>query len=97
MKEGNAVSLFAARDAARSRLVLILINRSSSTTVAASVELKGCGPVAASRLFSYKEGAEGLQPGALQSIRARTGTGVSARLPSYSISVIELKLGAAAE
>jgi alpha-L-arabinofuranosidase len=84
VKDSADVSMFASRDEASGRLVVVLLNRSPSTRVTANVELKGCKPVTASRFFSYT--GQSLAP----ANATTTGTSVSAPLEPYSISVLEL-------
>lgn len=88
VKDSGDVSMFASRDEASGRMVVVLLNRSPSTRVTASVELQGCKPVTASRFFSYT--GQSLAPG-----NATTaGTSVKVALEPYSISVLELTTGA---
>lgn len=91
--ETEQVSLFASRDAGRQneRLVLVLINRSAQSELAARVALEGCGEVASSRLFSYAEHSTGLKEGKA----TLEGAAVAATLAPYSFAVVELKAAAA--
>ncbi len=82
------VSLFASRDAAGTKLVLVLINRQSTTKQVADVLLQGCGNVTAARRFSYGVGSKELSEAASE-IKP---TGVAATLEPYSITVLDLSM-----
>ena len=81
------VSLFASRDPGRTRLVVVLLNRSASTPAALTLHARGCrlqGPV---RSFAYAGGEAGLsERPALQPQRAST---VELVLPPWSMTVLE--------
>ena len=85
------VSLFASRDTAGSKLVLVLINRQSTTKQVADVLLQGCGKVTAARRFSYGVGSKELTEAASE-IKP---TGVVATLEPYSITVLDLSVSRA--
>ena len=88
VRELSEVSLFASRDEAGQRLVLVLVNRQPTTKQLASVSLRGCGRVTALRRFSYREGSQ-----ELEEARAELKTtSVTATLDPYSITVLELRV-----
>lgn len=87
VEESELVSLFASRVTGSGDLVLVLINRSSQSEVAALVALDGCGDVTASRLFSYADQFAGLKEG--RAVLA--GDTALATLPPFSFAVLELK------
>jgi hypothetical protein len=79
------VSAFASRDAERRHIVIMLLNESALTTVAASMALKSCGVVAGPRAFTYAGGDAGFKPESLSS-----GAIPELQLAPYSITVIDL-------
>jgi hypothetical protein len=82
--------VFASRDVAQTRLVVVLINRAATTAVESAVALQGCGRKAAPRVFSYAGAPAGLVPAAFTA----TDEGISMRLEPQSISVLEARLEA---
>ncbi|HEX2874825.1 MAG TPA: glycoside hydrolase family 44 protein [Polyangiaceae bacterium] len=89
VRDSGEVSLFASRDEASGRMVVVMVNRDPSTRIKANVELSGCKPVTDSRFFTYT--GQALAPA-----RATVaGSSVLASLDPYSISVLELTTGAA--
>lgn len=88
-REIEGVSLFASRDAAMSRLVLVLVNRDQSIELTARVALKGCGNALSSRMFSYAAASPGLSEGPAETHE----DSVSVKLEPFSFAVIEVKLG----
>ena len=88
VKEAENVSLFASRDAERTRVVLVLVNRDATAKANVAITLSGCGRVGSSRLFSFDADSKALTLGSSQI----TATGVSAVLAPYSFAVIDLGL-----
>ena len=86
------VSLFASRDSGATRLVLVLVNRDPSVSVASKLELEGCGEATSSRMFSYAGDSKGLaeQPSPLKA------GALSLTLEPFSLAVVEIKLRPAA-
>jgi hypothetical protein len=83
------VSLFASRDAAMSRLVLVLVNRDQTLKVKSQIALQGCGTPVSSRLFSYGAGSSGLT----EQASTVAEKGVVATLEPFTFSVLEVSLG----
>jgi hypothetical protein len=79
------VSAFASRDSERRHVVVVVLNESALTTVAASMSLKSCGAVGAPRAFTYSGGDAGFKPMSLSS-----GAVPGIQLAPYSISVIDM-------
>lgn len=84
-------SLFASRDAAGSRLVLVALNLSPDSSVLANVDLGSCGEPTSVSAHTYSGTGVGFAP------TAASGAGgvVSSKLAAYSITVIEVGLAAA--
>ena len=89
VKVTGDVSVFASRDKARKRLVIVALNFSDQTEAALSLDFKTCGKARANRYFSYWGNREGL---ALQKGGGVRDGGASARLRPYAISVWEIEL-----
>ena len=82
----SGTSLYASRDEAAKKWVIIALNFSADRAHEASIELKGCVAPGALRSFVYTGAAQGFTPG-----DARIeGAALKAKLPPYSISVFEL-------
>jgi hypothetical protein len=82
-------SLFASRDEAGTRVVLVALNLDSSAAFRAHIDVSTCGGVAAQRVFTDTAEAAGLfdaPAGAMEN-----GSVVTV-MPPYSLSVIELTL-----
>jgi hypothetical protein len=90
--DSENVSLFASRDPASTKYVLVVINRDLHSSINASIELEGCDRFTSSRAFTYSGGVAGLAAGRVKV----TPTGaVEAPVDAFSLSVIELGTGAA--
>jgi hypothetical protein len=87
-KEIEGVSLFASRDHAKTRLVLVLVNRAQGLEVTANIALKGCGRAVSSRLFSYGADSKELTPGSA----TITENALKATLAPFSFSVLDVQL-----
>jgi hypothetical protein len=83
------VSLFASRDAASKRLVLVALNLEPATAAPTKIELAGCAPVATSRRFVYTASSGGLVADGKQE-----GGALEALLAPYSITVFDVELAA---
>ena len=86
-KASGNVSLFASRDAAGSKLVMVVLNLDPSARASGRLNLQGCGEATSQRVFRYVSGGTGLVselPGAAD------GKGLSLSLPPYSLTVIDL-------
>jgi alpha-L-arabinofuranosidase len=88
-REIDGVSLFASRNAEKTKLVLVVVNRDQTSKVTSRISLQGCGAARSSRLFSYAENAAGLTAGPSQ---VSNGT-LSATLEPFSFAVVEVELG----
>jgi len=75
-----SVSIFASRNAARDRVVLVILALDPKKAVAPRIDTASCGEVVSKRAFVYTGGAAGFTPTS------------AASLPPYSITVIELAL-----
>jgi len=91
--EGSHVSLFASRDAGRSRVVAVLLNFAPLSPVAAQVDVEACGEVTSARAFTYAGGKDGFKK--LEVVEAH-GI-VSATVAPYTITVLDLPLAAATD
>ncbi|WP_083968356.1 glycoside hydrolase family 44 protein [Hyalangium minutum] len=88
-KAEQGTSLFASRSADGRRVVAIALNVEPDTARDARVELKGCGAVKAARVMTYVGEASGFAEQQASSM----GSGmVGAKLPPYSITVLDLML-----
>jgi hypothetical protein len=85
------VSVFAARDEARTRLTAVVVNLQASAGADIELELHGCGEVTSSRTFMFQGKPPGLLPGATS-----RGKPPSQRFDPYSFGVLELSLRQAA-
>jgi hypothetical protein len=88
-REIDGVSLFASRNAEKTKLVLVVVNRDQTSKVTSRISLQGCGAARSSRLFSYAENAAGLTAGPSQ---VSNGT-LSATLEPFFFAVVEVELG----
>ena len=84
------VSLFAARDAASTRLVLVALNLDPARPAKATIALEGCAAPQPTRAFVYTGGPRGLEPAPAPALGA---AGLEQELPPYSITVLELQTG----
>ncbi len=81
-------SVFAAKDAAAKKLVLIALNFEPDRAVASDIRLDGC-QATSDRSFVYEGASTGFSQDAAKP--TKTKTGVSFEMPPYSISVLEFK------
>ena len=84
----DALSVFASRDEAGKKVVAVVLNLDPNRTVQANLNLEGCAPVEAKRVFQY----QGDPAGFTELKPSKTGK-VEEVLPPYSITVVELTLG----
>jgi hypothetical protein len=82
-------SLFASRSDDGRRVVAIALNLEPDTALDARVDLKGCGALKGARVLTYAG-----EPGGFSEQRTTTARAeaVEARLPPYSITVLDLTL-----
>jgi hypothetical protein len=83
-------SLFASRNAALSRAVIIALNLDPNTAVRAQLDLPGCGALRSQRRFTYTEASRDLQEVAADEDAGKAKQFVA---PPSSITVLELSLG----
>jgi hypothetical protein len=88
-RETGDVSLFASRDEASRRLVLVVVNRDPEFASGAKIDLSSCGSVAKQRAFVYGGNAASLTPDAAS--RAEPGA-ARVTVPPYGIGVVEVEL-----
>lgn len=89
-KEADTVSLFASRDESNSKLVAILVNRDSASSMRARIELDGCRRVASYRVFSFAAGFDGLKQ---EAPATEVGSAsVTETVAPYSIRVLDIRL-----
>ena len=91
-EEGTGVSLFASRDEARSRLVLIALNLDPDSRADTNITLTGCGQVASRRVFAYESGSKALAAVPDERDSAPKARAESLILAPYSMTVVELNL-----
>lgn len=84
----TGVSLYASRDEAGKKWVLVAINFSQDRPFDASIALQGCAAPSATRSFLYTGGESGFTPGEAKV----EGTSLKAKLPPTSITVVELTM-----
>ncbi len=82
-------SLFASRSDDGRRVVAVALNLSPETARDARVELKGCGVLQGARVWTYAGEPEGFSEKQAAPVSAG---GLEARLPPYSITVLDLTL-----
>jgi hypothetical protein len=87
----DPISLFASRDSAMTRLVLVLVNRDQTVQVTSRIALQGCGAPRASRMFSYAADSKGLTE---QPLRVTENMAL-VTLEPFSFAVIEVQLAKA--
>jgi hypothetical protein len=87
-RELEKISLFASRDPAATRLVLVVVNQDQTLRASAQIALRGCGGVVSARRLSYGPGSSKLEPEPAE----LSANGVSVSLEPFSFSVIELRL-----
>ncbi len=79
------VSLFASRDPANNKLVLIALNTDPAKAATGAIALDGCGAIASQRVFQTTFSSRGLEP-------VKNAKVDEVLLPPYSITVFELQL-----
>lgn len=82
------MSLFASTDEERRKVVAIALNFDPETAAETSLSLLGCNEAAKVRAFSLSEAG----PGFAETEVETDGAGVRAKLPPYSVNVIEVEL-----
>jgi hypothetical protein len=82
----SGTSLFASRDESGKKWVLVALNFSADRPFDASIALDGCAAPSAIKSFVYTGGGAGLTNGDAKI----AGASVKAKLPPYSITVVEL-------
>ena len=87
-RNDGKISLFASRDPANSRLVLVLVNGESVSKVDVTITLSNCGRVTSTRMFSYAEQSKALAPHEAKA--TADGDGVTARMDPFSFAALEL-------
>ncbi len=88
----SLTSLFASRDDAASRFVLVALNAAPDSAARATIALPGCDAPTAASSWVYVGGGSGIAEGA--PVRAAAGA-IIAELPPSSITVIDLRMRAA--
>lgn len=88
-RETNDVSLFASRDEATQRLVLVIVNRDSAFAAGATIDVSSCGAGTKKRGFAYGGAVPGLAAG---TTKGTPGQGVYQVIPPYGIGVVEVEL-----
>jgi len=88
-RESKDISMFASRDASAKHVVAVLINRDAVFAEVATVSLGSCGSVRTERRFEYRSGSSRLEERAGDSPHSDR---VSAVLPPYSITVLDLQV-----
>ncbi len=86
-KATEGVSLFASRSEDAKRVVLVAVNEKPDVSLRARLALDGCASFTTAKVFSYTGQAEGFGPPTAVPIVQDT---ITADLPPYSISVLEL-------
>jgi hypothetical protein len=69
--------------------VAILLNHDPGTPLAARLDLRGCGPVSAARVFTYAGGGSG---GFRRAEAVRSPAAVDVSAAPYSMTVVDLTL-----
>lgn len=87
--EANGVSLFASRSG--NKIIAILLNRDANVAASTALRLDGCQRVISQRVFRFVAGSSGLQP---EQPGEANDSRVSANLPPYSLTVLELDTAA---
>lgn len=84
----SGVSLFASRDEAGKKWVLVALNFSADRPFDASIALNGCAQPSGVKSFVYTGGEQGFVAGDAKV----EGTSLKAKLPTTSITVVELTM-----
>ncbi|MBS2019480.1 MAG: glycosyl hydrolase [Deltaproteobacteria bacterium] len=79
-------SIYASRDEAGKKWVIVALNFSADRPTDANIELKGCTPPGSLKSFLYTGAESGFIPGEIK----LEGNALKGKLPPYSITVIEL-------
>jgi len=79
-------SIYASRDEAGKKWVIMALNFSADRPADASIEMKGCTPPGALKSYLYTGAETGFIPGEIK----LEGNTLKGKLPPYSITVIEL-------
>jgi len=82
----SGTSLYASRDEAGKKWVLVALNFGADRPFDASIEMKGCTPPSNVRSFVYTGAESGFTPGDIK----LEGASLKGKLPPYSVTVIEL-------
>jgi hypothetical protein len=83
------VSLFASRDESGTHMVLVALNLSPQSAVAAQVDVGSCGTVTSQNVYSYVGGSAGFD---VADRSSGSNASVTQALPPYSITVMDLRL-----
>jgi hypothetical protein len=86
--EGPLVSVFASRDATRRRVVAVVLNLAPLSPLLTDIGLQGCGTIARARGYTYTGGEAGFFALPLSPDKEL----VKARVPPYSITVMDLTI-----
>ena len=86
------VSLFASRDEASSRLVLVALNLDPSNAAEIEIDTSSCGSVKLARRFGYGAAASGLTETPLIPDSTAPGALRGGNIPPYAMAVLELTL-----
>lgn len=84
----SGISLFASRDEAGKKWVLVALNFSADRPFDASIALNGCAAPSSVKSFVYTGGEQGFVAGDAKV----EGTSLKAKLPTTSITVVELTM-----
>lgn len=87
-RETEDLSLFASRDESSSRIVAIVVNRNSDSTMNAQIDLENCRQFSPRRVFSYGARSRVLTPESLGE-SPPAGPGLERLIAPYSLQVIE--------
>ena len=88
--DDQQASVFASRDADRSRIVAIMLNFAPSSPMSARLYLQGCGTAASARAYTYTGGEAGF--GSLETTMPKGEAAVDTSVKPYSISVVDIRL-----
>jgi len=88
--DASFASLFASRDEDRRHLVAVLLNLAPGSPLRTIVDVSSCGDVAGERVVTYAGGSEGFRPAPAEA----SGSGLAIAVEPYTITVLDLTLGA---
>ncbi len=91
--EDKDVALFASTNDGKSRVVAIAVNTNPTLGADADLDLIGLRGIKGGRMFCYRGGPQGLEPYG-QTLPLKGTASLRLALPPYSITVLELDLGA---